>query len=69
MLKNKDVAILDIGSSKLTVLVGGHGINNIFNIKGKGEAFYSGFSDGEFLEPEKLADTIKRAINEAENNI
>jgi cell division protein FtsA len=69
MPKNKTAAVMDIGSSKITVLCGEHGINRVLNIKGKGEAFYAGFSDGEFLEPEKLLKTVERAILQAEENI
>lgn len=69
MPKNKDAAILDIGSLKLTVLAGDYGVNRIFNIKGKGEALYGGFSDDEFLEPEKLLKAVKKAVTEAEENM
>lgn len=48
MPKIKQAAILDIGSEKMTVLAGGHGINNTINIKGFGESLYSGFAGGEF---------------------
>ncbi len=69
MPKNKTAAVMDIGSSKITVLCGEHGINKVINIKGKGEAYYAGFSGGEFLEPEKLLKTVQRAVSQAEESI
>jgi cell division protein FtsA len=69
MPKIKQAAILDIGSEKMTVLAGGHGINNTINIKGFGESLYSGFAGGEFLEPQKLLRAVTRAIEQAEENM
>ena len=65
MLRN-DVAILDIGSSTLTVIVGARGVNNTFNIKCKGEADYAGFQNGEFLEPEEVKMAVGLALSNAE---
>ena len=62
----KDVAILDIGSMAITVMVGERGVNGTFRIKGKGEADYAGFQNGEFLEPEQVKYAIGLAISNAE---
>ena len=62
----QDVAILDFGSGKITVLIGQRGINNTLIISGKGETEYDGFCDGEFFRPDKLAMAIEHAINVAE---
>lgn len=69
MPRNKEAAILDIGSKKISVLIGESGINNILKIKGKGEAEYAGFSDGEFLQPEKLQSVFRQAILQAQENV
>lgn len=66
MVKKKEVAILDIGSYKITVIVAERGINNTFNIKGTGEVEYTGFSDGEFFETEDVKNAIALAIANAE---
>ena len=66
MVKKKEVAVLDIGSYKITVIVGERGINNTFNIKGTGEVEYTGFSDGEFFEPDDVKNAIALAIANAE---
>ena len=65
-MNKKDVAILDIGSLQITVVVGERGVNGTFRIKGKGEADYAGFQKGEFLEPEQVKYAIGLAIANAE---
>ncbi|MDR1093753.1 MAG: hypothetical protein LBL66_06360 [Clostridiales bacterium] len=67
MIRNES-SILDFGSGKLTVLVGERGVNRSINLLGSGEAHYGGFADGEWFEPEKLADAVSYAINNAETN-
>lgn len=62
----KEVAILDFGSSKITVLIAERGVNNTFNIKGTGEIEYAGYYEGKFLEPEKVKLAVGLAINNAE---
>ena len=62
------VSVLDIGSSKLTVMIGEKGVNNTFNVRGAGEVNYAGFYEGAFLEPENLQSAIKEAISKAETN-
>ena len=66
MVKKKEAAILDIGSYKITVIVGERGVNNTFNIKGTGEVEYTGFMGGEFFEPEDVKKAIALAIANAE---
>lgn len=67
-MAKKDIAILDIGSSAITTLVGERGVNNTFRIKGKGSADYAGFSDGSFIEPEQLKLAIGLSISNAETS-
>lgn len=62
----KEVAILDLGSSKVTVLIAERGVNGTFNIKGTGEVEYAGYYEGEFLEPDKVKMAVGLAINNAE---
>ena len=66
-MPKKHVAIMDVGSSKITVLIGEQGVNNSFVIKGKGESCYAGFSDGEFFEPEELKGAVGEAIKLAQD--
>ncbi len=62
------VAVLDIGSSSVRIVVGKRGINGTFNILGKGESEYSGYVDGEFLDTNELASAINVAKINAETN-
>lgn len=64
-MKNS-VAIVDIGSTSVVMMIGEHGVNNTFNISGKGEIFYAGFQNAEFLEPENLKLVIANSISNAE---
>jgi cell division protein FtsA len=57
---------MDIGSSNITVYVGTRGVNNTFFFRGQGETEYSGFYDGEFLDPENLRYAMGLAISNAE---
>lgn len=67
-MAKKDIAILDIGSSSITTLVGERGVNGTFRIKGKGTADYAGFADGAFLEPEQLKFAIGLSVSNAETS-
>lgn len=62
------VAVLDIGSSSVRIVVGKRGINGTFNILGTGESEYSGYVDGEFLDTNELASAINLAKANAETN-
>lgn len=61
-----NVAILDFGSSSITVLIGQRGVNNTLDICGKGETEYAGFCEGEFFRPDLLGQAIAHAMNTAE---
>ncbi len=65
----KSVAVLDFGSSKITVLVGSPNVNNNFKILSNGQADYAGFMDGEFLEPNTLKFSVDSAIKKAEEGL
>jgi len=58
------VAVLDFGSSKLTLLVGHRSINENFAITASSDIDYAGFMDSEFLEPEELSSSIGQVVNE-----
>lgn len=59
-------AVLDIGSSSVIALIGENGVNDTFNILGKGEVAYAGFQNSEFLEPENLKLVVAQALSNAE---
>lgn len=61
---NKDVAVLDFGSSKLTLLVGHHSVNNNFSVTAYSDMDYAGFMDGEFIEEDQLFDVVRQSMDE-----
>lgn len=67
MPKSK-VTIVEIGSKNISVLIGSKGLNDSFIIHGYGEQDYAGYYEGEFLEEDKLQETISKAINEAQSS-
>lgn len=65
-MRNQGIAIVDIGSSSITTLVGERGVNGTFRILGKGSADYAGFADGAFIEPKELKFAIGLSVSNAE---
>lgn len=61
-MHKKQVAVLDVGSSKITVVVGERGVNKTFVIKGKKSFNYEGFADGTFFDVEQLKTVLTSAI-------
>jgi len=68
-MRDKETAVLDIGSSKISVMIAEKGINNTFNIKSSSEENYDGFSDGEFFSLESLKNAITSAVKKAGENL
>lgn len=67
--KSREVAVLDIGSRKITCMVAERGFDGDFVIKASGQSLYNGFRNGEFFEPEKLFDCISFAIKQAQDKL
>ena len=67
-MASREVAVLDIGSSSVRVVISRRGINGTFNILGVGESEYSGYADGEFIDVDNLTTAIGLAISNAEAN-
>jgi cell division protein FtsA len=61
-------AILDLGTSKITVMIGSRGANNSICIDGIGICDYAGFTDGEWLAPDKLGAAVEQAVATAESS-
>ncbi len=53
-MQKKQVAVIDVGSAKITALLGERGINKTFVIKGKFVYEYDGYADGEFFDKDKF---------------
>lgn len=65
-LAKKTVAILEIGSSKVSCVIGSRGVNSTLDILGYSQVPYAGFMEGEFLEPDALKDVVSQAVTAAE---
>ena len=57
-MRKKQVAVIDVGSSKITAIIGERGLNKTFTIKGKFSFDYEGFEDGTFFD----LDSLKSAL-------
>ena len=68
-MKNGETAVLDIGSSKISVMIGEKGINNTFKIKSSSEEAYDGFQQGEFFDENSLKNAIVNSIKKAGENL
>lgn len=65
-MKNKAVAVLDFGSSKISIIVGNRYPNDNFRVFATSESGYAGFVKGEFLDKEQLQDKLEECIRNAE---
>lgn len=57
-MQKKEVAVIDVGSSKITAVIGERGINKTFVVKGRYSYDYDGFDDGAFFDVEKLKNIL-----------
>ncbi len=67
-MAKKNIAVMDFGSSHITVLIGDRGINGTFEVRGYSEVGYAGYLNGEILEPQNLSEALCTAIKTAQNN-
>lgn len=65
---SQETAVMDIGSSKITVMVGHRGVNNTICLLGTGESEYAGYEDGEWYQPDELVNAVERAISHAQSD-
>ena len=66
MKDKSSVAIIDVGSSTLVTLIGERGVNNSFKVSGRGDIYYAGFHNAEFLEPDNLKYAVASSLSNAE---
>lgn len=60
-MRKRKSAIIDIGSSKLTVAIGERGVNRTFLFKARKEIEYDGFNDKAFIDTESLNRALYQA--------
>lgn len=63
-MRKKQVAVLDIGSSKITAIIGERGINKTFLIKGRFEYEYDGYADKVFFDAGRLNEILRGAVSD-----
>ena len=63
------VAVMDFGSSKITVLAGTREVNKSFKLLASADCEYEGFANGEFIEPNNLKEVISNAIASVEKQL
>lgn len=67
-MSNKIACVVDIGSGKISAIIGERGLSETFLIHGSSDVEYSGYMNGKFLNEEELPEVISEAITRAENN-
>lgn len=68
-MSRNSVAVLDIRSSEVTVLVGERGVNNTFVFHASRTEQYDGYDNGAFYDPEGLAEAVKTCVLSVEKTI
>ena len=67
-MNRRSVAVLDVASSAVTVLIGERGVNNTFVFKGVHTEKYDGFADAEFFDVKDLQRAVFTALSETERS-
>ena len=61
-MQKKSYAILDVGSSKVTAVIGERGVNKTFFIKAHKDYVYDGFSENTFFDVEGFKNILRLAV-------
>ena len=61
----KQVAVLYFGGEIVSVVLATEGVNGTHIVKGKGEYFYSGIVNGDFVDPDELSSVLTACIKDA----
>ena len=57
-------AVIEFGTSKITALMGDAASGDHLEVFGYGMVPYAGFRKGQWLEPEKLKDSLLKAVSD-----
>lgn len=63
----QDVAVIEIGSSKITAVIARRGVNNTFDIRGKCAIVYDGFCNGQWVRQESVGPVIREVLEQVKN--
>ena len=67
MQLTKDTVVLEVGTSKLSAIIGNVNASGVYEIKSIYKKEYAGFMNGEWLEEEKLDDAVFDVLQNAMN--
>ena len=67
-MSRKSVAVLDVRSDAVTVLIGERGVNNTFVFQGIHTLPYDGYADAEFFDTQQLCKAVTACLEEAERS-
>ena len=65
-MSSRSVAVLDVRSSEVTVVVGERGANNTLALKASKTEPYDGYDESAFFDTDKLSDAVFRAVSAVE---
>ena len=65
-MSSRSVAVLDVRSSEVTVVVGERGVNNTFVFKASKTEPYDGYDESAFFDTDKLSDAVFLAVSAVE---
>ena len=65
-MSRKSVAVLDVRSSEISIVVGERGVNNTFVFKASRTEPYDGYDDAVFFDTDRLSDAVLRALGAVE---
>ena len=60
------MAVLDVRSAEISLIVGEKGVNGTFIFKAEGSASYDGYADGSFFQEDNLKENVFHLISDAE---
>lgn len=62
----KSVAVLNVRSSEISLIIGERGVNGTFVFKAECREEYDGYAEGKFFNEEKLSETVFALVSDAE---
>lgn len=68
-MQKKQVAVIDVGSSKITAVIGERGTNKTFIIKGRYSCDYDGFENGVFFDINSMQKALGYVASEIKKNL
>ena len=68
-MKKELAVIMDVGSLKITSLIGERGVNKTFVVRSQKDVEYEGFCEGEFFDTQSLETAIEKSVENLTQNL